>query len=107
MCDYVIQEIKTERLRQVEKEGYPTAHDDEHGDGSLADAAAHYAATSHPLFDAGWGKVKSIFPWARMYDKKNKKTRREQLVIAAALIVAEIERLDRLNAQPQPDEPAS
>ena len=40
------QDVLTERRRQVEAEGWTTAHDDEHEDGQLAAAAASYAVAS-------------------------------------------------------------
>jgi hypothetical protein len=83
-----IRDITDERLRQVGKEGWTAEHDDEHSNGQLAQAAACYAW-------AGW-KPAPYWPWSRAWDKRDKHDRRRQLVIAGALIVAEIERLDRL-----------
>ncbi len=83
----VIKEIKKERQRQIVKEGYDKWHDDfEWGEGELAHAAACYAY-SH-VEELPW-------PWEKESDKRKKHTRRRQLVIAAALLVAEIERIDR------------
>lgn len=85
-----------ERIRQVAVEGWSPEHDDAHRRGELARAAAAYAAnaaawTSDPADAArlaleGW-------PWARCWWKP--KDPRLNLVRAAALIFAEIERLDR------------
>lgn len=103
----VIDEIAAERRRQVEKEGWTLEHDDEHEDGSLADAAACYAATTRPfkaeeLAGAGYQPYISysdLWPksWADHWFRP-KRARRRKLIIAAALLVAEIERLDRLSA---------
>ncbi len=38
--------IAAERQRQINKEGYTFAHDDEHDGGEMADAAACYAAVA-------------------------------------------------------------
>lgn len=87
-------EIAAERRRQVEAEGWTPEHDDSHKDGELADAAACYA------YHAGLDDKNRehagppvLWPWAEDWWKP--KDRRRDLVRAAALIVAEIERLDR------------
>lgn len=81
----VIAEIHAERRRQIEREGWSARHDDRHhGCGELAGAAACYAVPE--LKDHLW-------PW-QDNDWKPKERRRD-LIRAAALIVAEIERLDR------------
>lgn len=87
-----IHDIQAERNRQISHEGWSPQHDDEHRDGSLAVAAACYAL-NHP----GWRGFTHCWPWSLDWWKP--KDRRRNLVIAAALIVAEIERLDRA-AQP-------
>lgn len=100
----IIDEVVKERQRQINKEGWTFEHDDEHDDGSLADAAACYAATTRPFKAeefAGVGyrvytSYSDLWPksWADHWFKP-KKNRRRKLIIAAALIVAEIERIDR------------
>ncbi|MDD5373260.1 MAG: hypothetical protein PHO62_07550 [Sulfurimonas sp.] len=82
-----IAKILQEREKQITKNGYMPEHDDEHTDGSIADAAAHYA--SHTKSE--------LYPWDKQYNSKEKHSRIEQLVIAGALIVAELERLERAN----------
>jgi hypothetical protein len=80
-------EIFAERSRQIVDEGFTLEHDDEHVDGDLAVAAAAYAANDKE----GW-------PWA--LDSWNPGTdRRRRLIKAGALIMAEIERLDRRDAE--------
>lgn len=93
-CTNIITEIVVERRRQMEVEGWTTAHDDAHGDGSLAQAAACYAHPRPPRGDPRIG-VPEWWPdsWHPSWWKP--KTRRRNLIRAAALIVAEIERLDR------------
>lgn len=104
----VLLEIGKERSRQVNSEGWSSEHDDEHEDGSLADAAACYAATTRAFKAEEFAGVgykpytaySDLWPgsWADHWFKP-KKSRRRKLVIAAALIVAEIERLDRAESQ--------
>ena len=100
----VLDEIASERQRQIEKEGWSQVHDDKHRDGELALAATFYAMPKR--LRKVWGRssaargfgplVKNVpygWPWSPEWWKP-KSTRRD-LVRAAALIVAEIERLDR------------
>jgi hypothetical protein len=83
----VIQEIAAERQRQIEREGWTAEHDDEHVGGVMAEAAASYAMTHRSK------ECPLIWPWEQRWWKP--RDRRRDLVRAAALIVAEIERLDR------------
>jgi hypothetical protein len=92
----VLNEIDDERHRQVRAEGYDAAHDDDHGDGQLAKAAMSYCqAASTCLADTSVlaGHPPSYWPFERSAWKP--KTARRDLIRAGALIVAEIERLDR------------
>ncbi len=106
-------DVLAERSRQVNAEGWLVEHDDNHTDGSLALAAACYAAGDAirsksvvAIVDVSlrgecpvWGKrkfrVPALWPesWAHWWWKP--KDRRADLVRAGALILAEIERLDR------------
>lgn len=89
-------DVVAERLRQVEAEGWSHEHDDKHALGEMALAAATYAVHAAflalptgglgPLMDKLWP-----FGWGWW---KPKDARRD-LVRAGALILAEIERLDR------------
>lgn len=91
-------DVLAERRRQVEVEGWTAAHDDrEHWLGDLAHAAAAYAR-----FSAGDvvvrrrnppGRPPEKWPWADEWWKPS--TPRRDLVKAAALLLAEIERIDR------------
>ncbi len=85
-------DVLAERRRQVEAEGWTPEHDDQHDDGSLADAAATFV-----LLASGWdeGKALECWPptWSQEWIKADDERRR--LVKAAALIVAEIEQRDR------------
>lgn len=90
-----IEDITNERQRQIEVEGWTPEHDDEHGNGELADAAACYAGDRRQ-FNAA---APTNWPWSQGWWKPGP-DRRRQLVKAGALIVAEIERLDRAKVQP-------
>lgn len=101
----VSEEIAAERRRQIEVEGHDTEFDDEmwiHGE--LARAAACYAmgaavdnsdrsAMDQVGTEGTPSSIWSIWPWTRKWHKP--KSRRHDLILAAALIVAEIDRLDR------------
>jgi len=82
-------DVAAERRRQIETEGWTPEHDDGHGAHELAEAAACYALNA-----AGCGcEVARNWPWDRSWWKPS--TARRDLVKAGALILAEIERLDR------------
>ena len=85
-------DVLAERRRQVEAEGWTPEHDDQHEVGELATAAACYAGNAGGYVWAG-GWPGEVWPWAREWWKPS--TPRRDLVKAAALILAEIERLDR------------
>lgn len=91
-------DVLAERRRQVEAEGWSTEHDDEHLPGELALAAASYVCA-----DEGEAPP-AIWPWDWAWWKPE--SRRRNLVKAAALILAEIERLDRAEAAKINDRPA-
>lgn len=87
--------IFAEHERQKSVEGYAPEHDDEHGDGSMAAAAAAYSmhaflSTSYRAFAID---PIGLWPWSAQTWKP--KDPRSDLVRAGALIVTEIERLDR------------
>jgi hypothetical protein len=84
-----IADIAAERQRQIETEGWTPEHDDEHGKGELADAAACYAH-GELIRDEADG---FLWPWDEDWWKPS--DRRRELIKAGALIVAEIERIDR------------
>jgi len=86
-----IDDIAAERKRQREVEGYSFEHDDEYNSDQLAHAAACYANPVYPFIGDTITPIN--WPWAPEWWKPT--TRRRDLVKAAALIVAEIERLDR------------
>lgn len=109
----VLDEIRTERQRQVEVEGWTAEHDDDHIGGQLARAGAAYAiqgstphgapefyvtakgshAGTHGGTIGSFSPARLVWPWS--FDWWKPKGQRRNLIRAAALIVAEIERLDR------------
>jgi hypothetical protein len=87
----VLAEIAQERERQIAKEGWTTSHDDNHWRGELASAAAAYAIASSSC--ASRKMAYEFWPWDFKWWRPT--NARRNLIKAAALIVAEIERLDR------------
>ena len=98
-----VDEIAAERQRQIDAEGWSADHDDGHDNRELATAAACYclglshveAATSTETLRVS-ASVR-LWPWDMSWWKL--KGRRRDLVRAGALIIAEIERLDRETAK--------
>jgi hypothetical protein len=89
--EQAIFDVIAERHRQIWEEGFTEAHDDEHANYELARAAACYMIS--PPFDPEDDFVLGLWPWGEAAFKP--RTARENLVRAGALILAEIERLDR------------
>lgn len=90
--------VLAERERQQAEEGWTPEHDDEHCNGELAMAAVCYINETGTVNRNGgkpWG-----WPWDASWWKPN--ARRRNLVKAGALILAEIERLDRSEGLPVP-----
>ncbi|WP_121195469.1 hypothetical protein [Pseudomonas aeruginosa] len=91
-------DVQAERRRQVEAEGWTPEHDDEHACDEIAAFACFYAmppaARDWDTSSTGYGDTlgEAILPEG--WEPKTGDRRRE-LVKAAALILAEIERLDR------------
>ena len=87
-----IELILAERGKQIAK-GYTSEHDDTHVNNEINDAALAYAIPDYRIACTYW-------PWDHEYYKyDHSKTidgRIKNLVKAGALIVAEIERLNRL-----------
>lgn len=86
------QDVLAERTRQIAVEGWSDDHDDDHDDWALSRAAGCYAF--HPSIGLPEGFVPTLWPWDGGWWKPT--TPRRDLVKAAALILAEIERLDRM-----------
>lgn len=100
-------DVLSERRRQIEKEGWSASHDDEHTAGQLAGAAACYArhvnargwVIDTPFDTYATEDAPNGWPWDESWWKPT--TPRRDLVKAAALILAEIERLDRAAQKPE------
>ncbi|EPR1415846.1 TPA: hypothetical protein ACTYIV_001472 [Citrobacter koseri] len=84
-------DVLAERQRQITAKGWTPEHDDEHCNNEMAMAAVCYINETGTVNRNGgkpWG-----WPWDASWWKPN--TRRRNLVKAGALILAEIERIDR------------
>lgn len=90
-------DVLTERQRQISTEGWTPEHDDEHSQGEMAEAAACYAASANVPAILKRLQAPGFWPWAAKWWKPSD-TRRD-LIKAGALILAEIERLDRAAAR--------
>jgi hypothetical protein len=89
-------DVLAERRRQIEVEGWHADHDDDaHEFGQLAIAASCYAVASVQDERTRRLTIPSAWPWAAEWWKP--KDPRRDLVRAGALILAEIERLDRID----------
>ncbi|UFW79980.1 DUF7768 domain-containing protein [Rhizobium sp. SU303] len=96
-------DVAGERRRQVEAEGWTPEHDDQHMDASMALAAGSYCeSAARPSILArkpgAAFAIPKLWPQSWSRDWWKPKSPREDLVRAAALIIAEIERLDRAAA---------
>jgi len=92
-------DVLAERRRQVEAEGFTAEHDDAHIRGELGAAAACYAVPSRArdaAFDSHWPETWDKSWWKPAGAASDLTARRRDLVKAGALILAEIERIDRL-----------
>lgn len=93
-------DVAAERLRQMTEEGFSHSMDDDYRDRSLVRAACCYA-----LFAADTGAFRAkaetppLWPWSKKWWKPT--DRRRDLVKAAALLIAEIDRLDRGEVETQ------
>lgn len=94
-----------ERERQISEEGWSPEHDDEHVNGELANVAACFSATNelylYSKHSDGLHNMTAchLYPWEDKYYKKASKNRKQQLIVAGALIIAELERLERAEVQ--------
>lgn len=94
-----VSEVLTERLSQKDVEGYSAERDDQYVNGELATAAAAYAF---------WASLSGLLPpdrtldppctWPWEPDHWKPTTQRQMLIKAGALILAELERLERMRA---------
>ena len=92
----VIERIATERQRQIDL-GWTPEHDNEHDNGELVKAAICYALGDTEIRSPAGEMSVEINPFGvNFYRSIIAKPKVRQLEIAATLIVAEIERLERL-----------
>lgn len=94
-----IDDVTAERQRQVSVEGFTFDHDDVYTDDELIAAAVSYLmAVACRDYDQEYklSAPPETWPWDLSWWKP--KDRRRDLVRAAALIIAEIERMDRDSA---------
>lgn len=100
--------IAKERQRQISKENWTAAHDDEHTGGELALAAACYATPVQLYQKRDFANAVEFidpWPWESRWDKRphdgnvlrpaTTSQRIDLLIKAGALIAAEIDRLQR------------
>lgn len=89
--------IAAERQRGIDQEGFDAAHDDRHGRGQLTLAAVAYAHAELEQvrrLDFDMERVRRFYwPWESSFWKPKDPVR--NLVIAGALLAAEIDRLQR------------
>lgn len=93
-------DVLIERQRQIDAEGYTARHDDMHRHGELARAGAAYALSAAPRRVGELDRALSLWPFDRESFKHQ--DARACLVVAAALLLAEIDRLDRAFLAPAP-----
>lgn len=86
-------DVLAERARHLTHEGWTPVHDDEHANGDIGEAAICYIQGNT---EWGSGNPHQRWPWALCWWKPT--DRRRNLVKAGALILAEIERIDRAAA---------
>lgn len=114
--DQIIAEVRNERLRQIEEEGWTEEHDDAHRKGELVAAAMSYLTNALVYALVRARKVMTIadlmersrtapptsqWPWDKKWWKP--KTRRSNIVRSIAMLIAELERIDRESAQEYAD----
>jgi hypothetical protein len=112
-----IELIAEERQRQISVEGWTADHDEEHDIMQLSSAAGCYIANAHNKWfyehthtsretttkfvvaDETGDKLKWVdgWPWVKEWDKRKKHDTMKSLIIAGALLAAEIDRLNALN----------
>lgn len=85
----VLMEVARERARQIGK-GFDASHDDLYTGNELAQAGIAYALASLP---AGKAEAVLYWPWAPTF--WHPEGQRANLIKAAALLVAEVQRIDR------------
>lgn len=88
----IVQRINPEK-------GWTPEHDDQHEIGAMAVAGACYAGQAFAEGEAKYRRHRITLSWPWSFDWWKPTTPRRDLVKAAALLLAEIERLDRAAKQ--------
>lgn len=100
-----VRDVLAECRRQVDVKGWTPEHDDSHDKGEMARAAISYATAAvwpdrveqKVMQEHGWSgtphKLQILWPWDGEWWKPG--PARRMLVKAAALVIKEIERIDR------------
>jgi hypothetical protein len=106
--------IAAERVRQMSEKGWTAEHDDGHADGSLAMAAACYAANERIYVERRYARLVGFvdpWPWQNWEDDRKAggnhvtrvplrgEARKTALIKAGALIAAELDRIERREAR--------
>lgn len=100
-----VNQVLTERIRQIQAHGYDGDHDDEHTDGELLDACICYAIEAQVVTDDSShvaGIVPAQWPWDPEFWKPG--TPHRMLEKALALGLAELER--QIRAEERAAQPA-
>lgn len=98
-----IEDILAERRRQNEVEGWSPEHDDMHSDREMARAAGCYATHAGMNDEARANQPGAPLDWPWSFEWWKPTTPRRDLVKAAALAIAEIERIDGRAAGSSPE----
>ncbi|KQR40784.1 hypothetical protein [Deinococcus sp. Leaf326] len=95
--DTLLNDLKTERLAQISREGWTPEHDDTHVQGDFAMAAAAYAVAGRSEDDSDGtapALTRVLWPWTAAELKPH--DYRCNLLRAGALVLAELERVERM-----------
>jgi hypothetical protein len=96
--DAVRSRVRDERRRQIAEKGYHPNRDDEHERGELVRAACAFLR-----HEAAAAEAQSLWPWERPFRPKSNQ---RNIEIAAALLLAELERLERKRERDETREPS-
>lgn len=92
-------DVMNERDRQWDEEGFTPGGDDKYQDGELERAGAAFALFACRFSTKGAWFINDIWPFSSTWWKP--KSHRQNLVRAAALLVAAIEKIDRAEKRAQ------
>ena len=97
LCSRALADVVAERARQTTAEGWTAEHDDHHNGHELQAAAEVYLLGAYATPGRRRNLIARFWPWDTAWYKPT--TPRRDLVKAAALILAEIDRIDRAAAK--------